>query len=384
MSENPGTLVWLGKGDNEEKFLDGKFTVFSRDGLFASERAILPVLPKEKSGKALVINSRFGVLAHAFRALNPEAEVTCFFDDQWDADRAAETLSKSPDEKISIVVSHDIPDGVTYNFIIMPLERQGIADLVRNRIRSAANDWLAPKGLLYSSSDTTDDKFIREEIRKAFGSVAMTPEPGRRKKGVGYVARKPAQSLVGSPRMESSFTVREGEEVITIESLVGVFCHDKLDDGTRALLALAEVGEAKRILDLGCGSGVVGIVASMRAPEAQIIFIDSNARAVACARKNAEKFGIAERSEILISSQSGEALKAMEPVDLVLTNPPYYGNLRIAEMFVDTAFEVLKPGGSLQLVTKSPDWYRERLAGLFTNLREEKRGGYFVLFADKQ
>lgn len=383
MSELSETIVWLGKGEGEEKYLDGRFTVFSRDGLAASERAILSVLPKEKSGKALIINSRFGVLAHAFRLLNPDVDVICFYDDQWDADRAKETLDKSPDDRISIVVAADIPADEKYQFIVMPLERQGIADLVRDRIRRSANEWLAPKGLLYSSSDTTDDKFIREEIRKAFGSVAMTPEPGRRKKGVGYVARKPGAALVASPRMDSSFTVKEGDEIITIESRVGVFCHDRLDDGTRALLALAEVGDAKRILDLGCGSGVVGVVAAMRAPEAHIVFIDSNARAMAASQQNAEKFGIANRSEVLISSQSGEALKALEPVDLVLTNPPYYGNLRIAEMFVDTAFSVLKEGGSLQLVTKSPDWYRERLTGLFKNLREEKRGGYFVLFAEK-
>ncbi|MBC7820297.1 MAG: methyltransferase, partial [Planctomycetaceae bacterium] len=47
--------------------------------------------------------------------------------------------------------------------------------------------------------------------------------------------------------------------------------------------------------------------------------------------------------------------------DLVLANPPYYSNWAITAIFVEAAARALKPGGRLFLVTKSPNWYRNNL-----------------------
>lgn len=365
-----------------EVFLDGRLTVRSRDGLHPSERAILPLLPREKSGRALVVGSRFGVLGHALRLLNPELEVHLHYDDCWPADQARELARRHPDSRLALDVAPDPPAG-PWQFVVLPLERQGVADLVRERVRRAAAEWLAPNGLFFSSSDSRDDRFVRDEIKKAFGALHMAPEEKRRGGGMGYVARRPAKVLAGPPRSETAFEVQEGGETLLFRSRLGVFCCDRLDPGTRALLALADVSGAERILDLGCGSGVVGVIAARRAPQARVVFIDSHARGIESARHNAEAHGVAGRSEFVLSADPPSALAGLAPFDCVLTNPPYYGNWRIAELFLETAARVLAPGGRLQLVTKGEEWFRPRLSEGWREVREEKRGGYTVFTAVK-
>jgi 16S rRNA (guanine1207-N2)-methyltransferase len=370
-----------GEESRREEFLDGELAITSRHGLNPSQRAIVQQLPTGKSGRALVINSDYAVLGLAMKAANPEMQITCYYMDEWDADLARKTVGQQQIDPFEIVVSPDPPDG-RWDYILLPLERRGIADLVREQIRLAASQWLAPKGLLLTSSDTKDDRFIREEVKKAFGAMHIAPED-RRHGGVAYVARRPAKPLAAPPRSWTSFTVRERDETLTFHSRIGIFCHDRLDGGTRALLAQMKVEGAKRILDLGCGSGVVGIVAGRREPAAALTFADSNARAIESTRRNLEEQRLTDRAaEVLLTSDAAQTLIGQQ-FDLVLTNPPYYGNWRIAELFLKTARQVLTKGGELQLVTKAPEWYRENVGSEFRNVRVESRGGYSIVFATR-
>ena len=365
-----------------EAYLDGQFEVVSRDGLHRNQRSIVPVLPKNKTGRALVINSDYALLAFALRAANPGLEITCHYDDAWDADLARALVSQYPESKFEVSIAADPPEG-PWQFIVMPLERRGIADLVRERIRLAASGWLAPQGLLITSSDTKDDRFIRDEVKKAFGALHIAPEE-RRAGGVAYVARNPAKALISPPHTWYTYTVREVDETLTFHSRLGVFCHDRIDPGTRALLALMDVAGAKRILDLGCGSGVVGIVAAMRNPGVKVTFLDSAARAIQSTQRNVEEHKLTQNTDgVLLSADPIAAVEGRPKYDLVLSNPPYYGNWRIAELFLETARRTLAPGGRIQIVTKAPHWYHEQLVNGFSDVKDAAKGGYTIVTATR-
>jgi 16S rRNA (guanine1207-N2)-methyltransferase len=66
-------------------------------------------------------------------------------------------------------------------------------------------------------------------------------------------------------------------------------------------------------------------------------------------------------------------------LDLVLANPPYYSHFRIAKLFVDIAVRALKSGGTLLLVTKTPEWYLEYLPKNFTAVSHQAVGNYWVV-----
>src|SRR5205085_770914 len=91
-------------------------------------------------------------------------------------------------------------------------------------------------------------------------------------------------------RHEMTFQVRASETVsLRFLSRPGTFSYGRFDDGARALVEAMEVKEGDRVLDLGCGCGTNGIMASLRSgPTRFTTFVDSNLRALELARINAE------------------------------------------------------------------------------------------------
>jgi 16S rRNA (guanine1207-N2)-methyltransferase len=67
--------------------------------------------------------------------------------------------------------------------------------------------------------------------------------------------------------------------------------------------------------------------------------------------------------------------------DLALTNPPYYSEFRLAELFVEAARMALAPGGTLLVVTKQPTWYLEHLPRMWTGVAREEVKTYHVVEA---
>jgi release factor glutamine methyltransferase len=92
-------------------------------------------------------------------------------------------------------------------------------------------------------------------------------------------------------------------------------------------------GEPRSVLDLGTGSGAVALVLKRERPEASVTAADVSAGALAVARANAERLGLAVR---FVESDWFAAL-AGERFDLIVCNPPYVASDDRA--FADLGFE---------------------------------------------
>lgn len=133
----------------------------------------------------------------------------------------------------------------------------------------------------------------------------------------------------------------------------GVFSQRTLDGGTALLIAqLANEAPAQRILDLGCGSGHLGLNALWRWPSAQAWFVDADARAIAAVRTNLEHLGLPTRATMTWWDVS-EPLPA-SGFDLILNNPPCHSgttlDFSIAREMFRLAFVALARGGRLLVV----------------------------------
>ena len=109
----------------------------------------------------------------------------------------------------------------------------------------------------------------------------------------------------------------------TIELAVGPgVLIPRADSETLIEAAVAYFGAAgpARILDLGTGPGTLLLAALDQWPAATGLGVDGSADALAYARANAERLGLADRAEFALGDW-GEGLS--EPFDLILCNPPY-------------------------------------------------------------
>lgn len=84
-----------------------------------------------------------------------------------------------------------------------------------------------------------------------------------------------------------------------------------------------EAATAADILDVGTGSGAIAVTLAAELPSAQITAVDLSPGALAVARKNAEKHGVADRIRFLESDLLAEVQG--EIFDCIVANPPYIG-----------------------------------------------------------
>ncbi|MEV6665452.1 methyltransferase [Streptomyces nigra] len=170
-----------------------------------------------------------------------------------------------------------------------------------------------------------------------------------------------------------TYTLPDGVGAVsgsTVVNHAGVFCADRLDIGTRFFLAHLPGGRGpRRVVDLGCGNGVVGTAVALANPEAEVLFVDESFQAVASAEATFKANGVPGHAEFRVGD--GMAGVPAGSVDLVLNNPPFHSHQATTDatawrMFTG-ARRALRPGGELWVVGNRHLGYHVKLRRLFGN-----------------
>jgi len=130
----------------------------------------------------------------------------------------------------------------------------------------------------------------------------------------------------------------------------GVFSRGHTDPGTEEIITAMDLTGARRILDLGCGYGIIGIAAALLAPEAQVVLTDPNTRAVELARRNIET-NLVTNAEVRPGENFDPVLD--EQFDVILTNPPIRTGNAVVFALIAGAAKHLVPGGRCYLVART-------------------------------
>jgi 16S rRNA (guanine1207-N2)-methyltransferase len=181
------------------------------------------------------------------------------------------------------------------------------------------------------------------------------------------VSRRGAQPPTFTPEPPEVVEVEVRGVRVRLFKQVGIFAGGELDEGTRLLIEALDVRADDRILDLGCGSGVVGMVAACLAARTQVWMADADATAVALARKNLALNGRTNATVLL--SDAYAALEGLH-FDLIASNPPVHAGRvpaqAIARRFIGGAPDFLASRGRLYVVGPAflpyEAWLAERFA----------------------
>ncbi len=153
-----------------------------------------------------------------------------------------------------------------------------------------------------------------------------------------------------SARRQLELALPEGR-LVRLTTDRGVFSADKVDDGTRVLLAEGpSIDGAHALADVGCGYGAVAVTLALRsAPGAVVWAVDVNERARDLCRENAEANGVADRVRVVAPDEV--------PGDLVLdqiwSNPPIRVGKAALHELLTSWLARLRPGvGSATLVVQ--------------------------------
>ncbi len=168
---------------------------------------------------------------------------------------------------------------------------------------------------------------------------------------------------------------------LRFETQQGLFSPNAVDKGTLAMLSCVDFTQSDKVLDLGCGYGVVGILAAKLIGEDRVVMSDNDERAVACAKRNAVLNDVPG-----IRTYLSDGVRDMDEKDftLILSNPPYHEDFSVAKAFIEKGFNRLAMNGRLFMVTKREVWYRNKLTAIFGGVRVFRIEDYFVFMAEKR
>ena len=170
------------------------------------------------------------------------------------------------------------------------------------------------------------------------------------------------------------------DKKFTFYTDLGVFSKDKVDYGTDLLLKtyLNNHNESFKVLDVGCGYGVIGLVIES-ITNSKVDMIDINKRSVHLSKMNIKKFG--SNNNVFYSDAYSEV---NDTYDIVITNPPIrVGNDKLLEILMSSPHIRIEKGELWYVIRKDQGGITimKKLESIYNIEIKEKKKGYIIFVA---
>ncbi|MBL4609145.1 methyltransferase [Halopseudomonas sp.] len=339
---------------------------------------LLQALAEQPAGDlpVLVINDHFGTLACALASANPQHKPHSWSDSELarlalQANLAHNGLAA---DAVQFIDSQQLPPGPYSQVLIRVPKSLALMEDQLARLRTQlTGDAVVIAGAMLKHLPHAAGDLLARHIGPYQASLAW-------KKARLLTARYDQAMAAAEPELTTRYPLPGGD--IELTNLPGVFSRDKLDNGTRLLLETVPTGMAdKRIIDLGCGNGALGIRAAQLNPEAQLVFVDESHAAIASARMNFQKTFPGRAAEFLVS----DGLTDIAPASaaLVLCNPPFHQQQAVGDEMAKRLFaqssEALQSDGSLMVVGNRHLGYHVKLRSAFDRVEQLAANPKFVV-----
>ncbi|MDC0766858.1 methyltransferase [Streptomyces sp. HD] len=334
----------------------------------ASDEYLLRHLAEQeipRSGTVVVVGDRWGALVTALAAHRP-TQITDSYLAQ-EATRANLARAGVEAGTVRLLTTQDPPPARVDLLLIRVPRSLALLEDQLHRLAPSVHEGtvIVGTGMVKEIHTSTLQLFERilgptrtSLAEKKARLIFCTPDPSQ---------RRPANPWPHTYALPDGVGAVSGRTVV---NHAGVFCADRLDIGTRFFLGQLPDGKGlRRVVDLGCGNGVVGTAVALANPEAEVLFVDESFQAVASAEATYRANGVPGHAEFRVGD--GMAGVPAGSVDLVLNNPPFHSHQATTDatawrMFTG-ARRALKPGGELWVIGNRHLGYHVKLRRLFGN-----------------
>ena len=346
----------------------GKPGVWSWDRLNPGSEALIEMVRIPEGADVLDLGCGTGAIGAVIAKWAPHARVTLVDCDVAAVACAERTVSANALDNVQVELGDGalgLPSG-TFDVVVAHLPR---GRQVQEELIDGAARVLRPGGYLYvAASKTAGVKTAIEYASAVFGRCGVV----RQKKGyhVAMAVRPEQLPEARCPRdgYESRTVVCDGLET-TLVGKPGVFAWNRLDDGTARLIQTMEIRDDDRVLDLGCGTGLAGLVAARRQADGDVVCVDADIRAVEATRLTLAANDLTA-PDVLVSDCASAVFD--RSFDVVITNPPFHRGVgvdyEVAYQFIRDAARVLVPEGQLFLVCNAHLRYLEAIRESFRDV----------------
>ena len=339
----------------------------------AADEYLLNYLSEEISGKPriLIINDNFGALAVGLNAVKPIVQTDSFLSFQ--GIRHNLQHNKIDTQSVSLLNSMQPLEGLFDVVVIkLPKSHAYLEDILCKITAHINSDTKIIAGAMAKNIHSSTLKLFEKIIGKTTTSLA-------KKKARLIFSNFTNNKIVSSPYPQC-FEIETDNTTLKICNEANVFSREKLDIGTRFFLEnMPDSNRFENIIDLGCGNGLLGIIAAQQNTDAKLSFSDESYMAVASAKENFKAaFGQQRKANFLVT----DCLQDMAngSADLILCNPPFHQNHvvgdHIAWQMFNEAHVALKQGGEFWIVGNHHLAYHTKLKKIF--------GGYTVAASNKK
>jgi 16S rRNA (guanine1207-N2)-methyltransferase len=329
----------------------------------AADEYLLNTLAEEgllaQPKRTLILNDSFGALAVALHeqqlwsqsdsALAHDAVRSNYADNQLSTDKLVFLSSLEVPDLIPELVLIKIPKTLAlleYQLhLLRPLLEEDVPVLVAGMVKSmSGNIWKLLERILGGTRTSLARKKAKLISVDFNGNMEVPPNP------------YPDRYILEDRGWE-------------ISNHANVFSRERLDIGTRFFLQHLPVPEpGARVIDLGCGNGLLALTTASKQPQAEILCVDESYMALASTRENFVRvLGDDHRASFLAATDLSDVEDGS--IDLVLCNPPFHqqhvvGDFIALNMFRDS-HRVLKPEGALWVIGNRHLGYHQKLAHIF-------------------
>lgn len=319
-----------------------------------AEQVTLPEKPR-----VLIVNDSFGALAVALSSCQPCAISDSYLSQQ--ATRLNLAINNLPEQSVSLQNCLDTPEGLFDLVLIKVPKTLGLLEdqLIRLRSHISPTSRIIVAGMIKTMPPS-----VWTLLERLLGPT--TTSLARKKARLIFVKFDAGLNAPSSP-YPVCYQLENTD--YRISNHANVFSRDSLDIGTRFFIRyLPFRQDACDIIDLGCGNGLLGLIAAERCPVATLHFIDESFMAVASAKENFNNaFG--QQRKAIFSVGDGLVEVESESADLILCNPPFHQQNTIGDQIAVNLFKesqrVLRKGGELWVIGNRHLDYPSYLARLF-------------------